>query len=66
MTYMKAIEAGVDVIDCAISPFAMGTSQPATEVMVETLKNTPYDTGIDQTLLSKIADHFRTFTEKSA
>ena len=64
MTYMKAIEAGVDVIDCAISPFAMGTSQPATEVMVETLKNTPYDTGIDQTLLSKIADHFRPYREE--
>ena len=58
------IEAGVDVIDCAISPFAMGTSQPATEVMVETLKNTPYDTGIDQTLLSKIADHFRPYREE--
>ena len=43
MTYLKAVEAGVDVIDCAISPFAMGTSQPATEVMVETFKGTPYD-----------------------
>ncbi len=38
MTYMKAVEAGVDVIDTAISPFALGTSQPATEVMVETFK----------------------------
>ena len=64
MTYLKAVEAGVDVIDCAISPFALGTSQPATEVMVETLKNTPYDTGIDQTLLSKIADHFRPYREE--
>ena len=64
MTYMKAVEAGVDVIDTAISPFALGTSQPATEVMVETLKNTPYDTGIDQTLLSKIADHFRPYREE--
>ena len=34
MTYLKAVEAGVDIIDCAISPFALGTSQPATEVMV--------------------------------
>ena len=41
MTYLKAVEAGVDVIDCAISPFALGTSQPATEVMVETFKGTP-------------------------
>ena len=48
MTYMKAVEAGVDVIDTAISPFALGTSQPATEVMVETFKGTPYDTGLDQ------------------
>ena len=38
MTYIKAVEAGVDVIDTAISPFALGTSQPATEVMVETFK----------------------------
>ncbi|MBQ9580563.1 MAG: pyruvate carboxylase subunit B, partial [Lachnospiraceae bacterium] len=42
MTYLKAIEAGVDVIDCAMSPLALGTSQPATEVMVETLRGTPY------------------------
>ena len=46
MTYLKAVEAGVDVIDTAISPFALGTSQPATEVMVETFKGTPYDTGL--------------------
>ena len=51
MTYLKAVEAGVDVIDCAISPFALGTSQPATEVMVETFKGTPYDTGYDQNVL---------------
>ena len=50
MTYMKAVEAGVDVIDTAISPFALGTSQPATEVMVETFKGTPYDSGLDQKL----------------
>ena len=51
MTYLKAVEAGVDVIDTAMSPFALGTSQPATEVMVETFKGTPYDTGFDQKLL---------------
>ena len=51
MTYMKAVEAGCDIIDTAMSPFAMGTSQPATEVMVETFKGTPYDTGFDQKLL---------------
>ena len=56
MTYMKAVEAGVDVLDCAISPFAMGTSQPATEVMVEAFKGTAFDTGYDQKLLAEIAD----------
>lgn len=59
MTYLKAVEAGVDVIDTAISPFALGTSQPATEVMVETFRGTPYDTGFDQKLLAEIADYFR-------
>jgi oxaloacetate decarboxylase alpha subunit len=64
MTYLKAVEAGVDVIDCAISPFALGTSQPATEVMVETFKGTEYDTGLDQTILAKIADYFRPYKEE--
>ena len=64
MTYLKAVEAGVDVIDCAISPFALGTSQPATEVMVETFKGTPYDTGFDQDLLAEIADYFRPYREE--
>ena len=64
MTYLKAVEAGVDCIDCAISPFAMGTSQPATEVMVETFKDTPYDTGFDQNLLAEIADYFRPYREE--
>ena len=65
MTYLKAVEAGVDVIDTAMSPFAMGTSQPATEVMVETFKGTPYDTGFDQKLLSEIADYFRPIRDKA-
>ena len=64
MTYLKAVEAGVDVIDCAISPFALGTSQPATEVMVETFKGTEYDTGFDQDLLAEIADYFRPYREE--
>ncbi len=64
MTYLKAVEAGVDVIDTAISPFALGTSQPATEVMVETFKGTPYDTGFDQNLLAEIADYFRPYREE--
>jgi len=65
MTYMKAVEAGVDIIDTAVSPFALGTSQPATEVMVETFKNTPYDTGLDQNLLAEIADYFRPLREQA-
>ena len=64
MTYLKAVEAGVDVIDCAMSPFALGTSQPATEVMVETFRGTPYDTGYDQNLLAEIADYFRPYREE--
>lgn len=64
MTYLKAVEAGVDVIDCAISPFAMGTSQPATEVMVETFKGTPYDSGLDQNKLAEIADYFRPYRDE--
>ena len=65
MTYMKAVEAGVDVIDCAMSPFALGTSQPATEVMVETFKGTPYDTGFDSKLLDEIADYFRPMRDEA-
>ncbi len=64
MTYLKAIEAGCDIIDTAMSPFSMGTSQPATEVMVETFKGTPYDTGLDQNLLAEIADYFRPIQEE--
>ena len=59
MTYLKAAEAGADVIDTAISPFSMGTSQPPTEVMAETFKGTPFDTHLDQGLLAQIADYFR-------
>ena len=64
MTYLKAIEAGVDIVDCAISPLAMGTSQPATEPLVATLQGTPYDTGYNLDLLSEIADYFRPLREK--
>ena len=65
MTYMKAVEAGVDVIDTAMSPLALGTSQPATEVMVETFKGTEFDTGFDQNLLAEIADYFRPIQEEA-
>ncbi len=63
MTYMKAVEAGCDVIDTAMSPFALGTSQPATEVMCETFRGTEYDPGFDQKLLAGIADYFRPIQE---
>ena len=65
MTYMKAVEAGCDIIDTAMSPFSMGTSQPATEVMVEAFKGTPYDTGLDQSKLAEIADYFRPMREEA-
>jgi len=64
MSQLKAVEAGCDIIDCAISPFALGTSQPATEVMVKTFQGTPYDTGLDLNLLCEIADYFRPYREK--
>lgn len=65
MTYLKAVEAGADVIDTAMSPFALGTSQPATEVMAETFKGTPYDPGFDMDLLAEIADYFRPIQEEA-
>ena len=64
MTYLKAVEAGVDIIDTAMSPFALGTSQPATEVMVETFRGTPYDTGLDLHKLEEIADYFRPYRDQ--
>lgn len=65
MTYLKAVEAGCDSIDCAISPLSMGTSQPATEVMVEALRGTPYDPGLNQDLLGEIADYFTPIREEA-
>ncbi len=64
MTLLKAVEAGCDIIDTAMSPLALGTSQPATEVMAKTFEGTPYDPGFDQTLLSEIADYFRPLREQ--
>ncbi len=59
MTYLKAIEAGVDVIDTALSALAMGTSQPSTEAMVAALQDTPYDTGLDLAKIAPINQHFK-------
>ena len=60
----ECLEAGVDVVDCAISPMALGTSQPATEAMVATLQGTSRDTGLDMAKLSEAAAHFRGVAEK--
>lgn len=57
-TYLKAIEAGVDIIDCALSAMGNGTSQPATEPMVAVLQNTPYDTGLNLEKLNEISNYF--------
>lgn len=58
MTYMKAIEAGVDIIDCALAPFANDTSQPCTETMVAALEGTERDTGLDRKAMTPISQHF--------
>lgn len=64
MTCLKAVEAGCEIIDTACSPFSMGTSQPSTDVMVETFKGTEFDTGLDQKLLKKVADYFKPYREE--
>ncbi len=65
MTYLKAIEAGVDIIDTAISPFASGTSQPPTEPFVATLQGTPYETGLDLKQLDKVTQYFAPIRDKA-
>ena len=64
MTLLKAIEAGVDIVDTAISPMAMGTSQPPTETLVATLMGTEYDTGISLEKLDKVTKYFTPLREK--
>lgn len=59
MTYMKAIEAGVDIVDTALSPFSCSTSQPCTESLVAALQDSAYDTGINLPLLHDLADYFK-------
>ncbi|MCR5677072.1 MAG: oxaloacetate decarboxylase subunit alpha [Agathobacter sp.] len=65
MTYMKAVEAGCDIIDTAMSPLALGTSQPATEVMVKAFQGTEYDTGLDLNKLIEIANYFAPIREEA-
>ena len=64
MTYLKAVEAGVDIIDTALSPLANGTSQPPTESLVATFAGTKYDTGLDLSKMSEAAKHFKKVAEK--
>ncbi len=64
MVYMKAIEAGADIVDTALSPLGNGTAQPATEALVATLEGTEYDTGIDLSELTKATEHFRGVADK--
>ena len=64
MTNLMAAQAGVDIVDCALSPLANGTSQPATEAMVATLKGTERDTGLDLSKLNDIAAYFRKVAAK--
>ena len=59
MTILKAIEAGCDIVDTALSPMAEGTSQPATESLCATLKGTEYDPCLDMDLMNECATHFR-------
>lgn len=64
MTYLRACQAGADILDAASSPFALGTSQPPVESIVAGLRETEYDTGLDMKLLVEIADYFRSLREK--
>jgi oxaloacetate decarboxylase alpha subunit len=64
MTYLKAIEAGADVVDTALSALAMGTSQPPTESLVAALQGTSYDTGLDLEALVPINQHFKDLSQK--
>ena len=59
MVNLMAAYAGVDIVDCALSPLANGTAQPATESLVATLQGTPRDTGLDLGKMSEAAAHFR-------
>ncbi len=64
MTYLSAIEAGVDIVDTALSPLANGTSNPATEPLVAALQGTEFDTGLDLNLLNDISKHFRKVADR--
>ena len=64
MTYLKCVEAGADIIDTASTPFALGTSQPSTDVMVKAFEGTEYDTGIDVNKLIEVSKYFEPYREE--
>lgn len=64
MSYMAACEAGVDILDTALSPLAWGTSQPPTETVVAALKGTPYDTGLDLEAFEEVVKYFKGLRDK--
>ena len=64
MTLLKSVEAGCDIIDTALSPFALGTSQPATDVMVKAFEGTEYDTGLDINKLIELAKYFNKYRDE--
>ena len=64
MTYLKCIEAGADIIDTASTPFALGTSQPSTDVMVKALEGTEFDTGLDVNKLIEVSNYFEPYREE--
>lgn len=64
MTYLKAAEAGVDIIDTAISPFSGGTSQPPTEPLAATLEEAGFEPGLNMDALNEIAEYFRPIRER--
>jgi pyruvate carboxylase subunit B len=64
ISYYAACQAGVDLLDTAISPLSWGASQPPTESIVAALNNTPYDTGLDLKLLTHIKKYFEEIRKK--
>ena len=64
MAYLKAVEAGVDIIDCSLAPFALRSSQPAVEPIVVALQDGPRDTGLDLNLLFEIGEHIESIAPK--
>lgn len=64
LSYLKAIEAGADIVDTAISPLGNGTSQPATEPLVAALESTEYDTGLDMDILIEVSEYFKELRDK--